>query len=195
MATVAQTKRKAAQATARQSISDVMRQDIPGAGVFLVASIAQYPNMSVPPPGPDVKDLYLEPGRPVVLDEIWLTSPLLIRDFQAGKIQLQYMSRLPAAEQMDPDPETVDGLPQQMKLMVRTIVESPFTKQYRDLLSLADLIKRTGLPVKNAKVTKPYLKGDYAVFLRAVLQFESEKRARPEVIGLVTTQLDRIEAM
>lgn len=197
VASPARASRKAKRVDARLTVIETMRQSIPGhqSGVFLVASVAGYPTMSVPAPNPDLKDLWLEPGRPIMIDEGWLTSPLLIRDFQAGKIKLEYQNSLPAAEQMDPDNETVDGLPQQMKLMVRTIVESPLTKQYHDILCLADLIKRTGLPVRNSKVTKPYLKGEYAIFLRAVLEFEMVKRNRPEVVDLVTVQLERIEAM
>ncbi len=187
--------RKNKSSAARQTVAEHMRELIPGEGVFLVVSISDYPNRSYPPPSSDMADLYLAPGLPKTIDESWLSSPLLIRDFQSGVVKLEFLDRLPQATQMDPDPATVDSLPQQMKLMVRTIVESPLTKQYQDILTLAKHILETGLPAKNSRVTKSYLQGEYAVFLRAVLKFEKSKRNRPEVVNLVTQQLERIETL
>jgi len=189
------TKRKAARSATRQTVAEHMRLQIPGEGVFLVASTQAYPHRSYPPPSSDMNDLFLSPGAPVTIDQSWLASPLLIRDFQAGIIKLEFLDRLPRADQMDPDPETVEGLPQTMKLMVRTIVESPLNKQYKDILSLGDQMQRTGLPAKHSRVTKAYLQGEYAVFLRAVAAFEATKGARPEVLELIRAQLERIETL
>ncbi len=187
--------RKVRRAAARETVVDHMRAGIPGQGVFLVASIDDYPNRSYPPPNGDLADLYLVPGRGTVIDEGWLASPLLMRDFQAGQIKLEFSDKLPAASRAEPDPETVEGLPQTMKLLVRTIAESPFTPQYRQILSLGDQVLRTGIPKKNSKVTKGYLKGEYTVFLRAVQIFESERGARPDVLALIAAQLTKIEAL
>lgn len=191
----ARAKRKAEGSATRKTVAEHMREQIPGDGVFLVAAIRDYPNRSYPPPSTDMADLWLTPGRPVTIDTGWLASPLLIRDWQAEIVTLEFLDQLPRVVQLDPDPATLDGLPQTMKLMVRTIGDSEFIQQYKDLLLLARHIAETGMPIKNSRITKSYLQGEYAVFLRAVLAFEKIRRARPEVISLVTAQLERIEAM
>lgn len=191
----ARDKRAADRSTAYQSVVERMRATVPGKGAFLVALTDDYPNRSYPPPSNDMKDLLLQPGVAQVIDEQWLNSPLVIRDFQAGIIHLSYADNLPQQSQMDPDPETLEGLPQTMKLMVRTIVESSLTREYKDMLLLASHIKPNGLPKKDSRVTKRWLKGEYAIFLRAIATFEQVKRARPEVLSLIAEQLDRIESM
>lgn len=193
---ITSTKRPArrAKTAARQTLIERVRQGIPGEGMFLVGSIDKYPKRSYPAPEGMDHDLSLEPGRPVVLDQGWLASPLLIRDFQAMVVKLEYVDDLPIPEQLDPDPETLEGLPPTMKALVRTIGEMPFTQPYRDNLRLAEHIGRTGIPVKNSRVTKTYLRGEYAVFLRAVQAFETRRQARPEVLDLLAEQLARIES-
>lgn len=202
MVTGVQPTRKPTRKAAGPALSQAQRQiemirtTIPGEGVYLVAEVKDYPNRAYPAVHPDFPGLALVPGRPVPLDEIWLTSPYLIRDFQAGHVKIEQTNVLPGGTEAVIDEALANGLDQNQRQFVIEVARLPFTRQFKDAVCLADTLPANGIPRDDTRrVTKHYLKSTHLILLNALLDLERRAQKREDVLLLVEQQIRKIEAL
>lgn len=152
--------------------------------------------MVIPSPRPnEVKDLILEPFRWSYVDPLFMNSPVFRRYRDNGAFEFQELEETP----LDPDytikPEFERELDAAQRVFVKQVVTLDMSDQFKDIISIANLVSDAGIPQRNSKVTTTYLRERHRPMLLAIDDLEKRHRKRKTVLNLVKKQLDRIAGL
>ena len=149
--------------------------------------------MVIPSPRPnEVKDLVLEPFKWAYVDPLFLNSPVFRRYRDQGTFEYKESEETPEDLDLTIKPDYDKDLDPLQRVFVRHVVTLDMNDQFRDNISLANLVNESGIPQKNSRVTVSYLREHHRPMLLAIEDLEKRHRKRRPVLALVKKQLERI---
>lgn len=152
--------------------------------------------MVIPSPRPnEVGDLVLEPFKWAYVDPLYVNSPVFRRYKDKKAFVYQESEDTPEDPDLNIKSEYEKDLDPLQKVLVRHIVTLDLSDQFKENISLANLVNDSGIPTKNSKVTVTYLLERHRPFLLAIQDLEGRHRKRKVLLNLIKKQLDRIAGL